>query len=98
MVVKKKSIKEQMNEDIPINIMTVDKKEIKPFLPKGHIFIKEEKSRWIINFDKIPEIIMEFYREYENWFNSTFNNDTHFLAIEELDTFSENLEIFESDK
>ena len=64
-----------MNEDIPINIMTVDKTEIKPFLPKGHIFIKEKNDKWLINWDKIPELFLyKPYRQYEKWFNWYFNN------------------------
>lgn len=60
-------------------------KEFEPFIKEGKIFYTETNSKWLINFDKIPELInigfnqyMDFlnkyYGKYENWFNWKFNN------------------------
>jgi aspartyl aminopeptidase len=51
------------------------KEKHKPFLDKGYVFSKEDNSRWLINTERIPEIIKELYTRYENWFNYTFNNE-----------------------
>ena len=64
------AIKRKTTEDIPIE----DKTEIKPFLPKGYIFETEYNNKWLINFNKIPELVKEYYTLYENWFNWKFNN------------------------
>lgn len=53
----------------------------------------------ILNTEVIEiKIFKIIWDKYYNWFNNKFN-DTHFLAIKELDTHTDNTpEIFESDK
>lgn len=78
MVTKKKVVEKE------IEVKTVEKH--KPFLEKGYVFQTENKTKWLINFDVIPQIINNFfeqymnclnknYGKYENWFNYNFNNE-----------------------